>query len=109
MQRGGIAYLEELLSSMTSSQVFLHLCQGLLVNVVNDRNTNKLASSAEHIQGCDQPAKLAGSFSGLTNGTQSRNIADQGGAHEGNDSSGTKIYCKTDKKSWKKNGITAEL
>ena len=70
------------------SQVFGHLSQSLLVDVVNESNADKLANSTEGIQACDQPAKVCCSFSGLTDGAESGLIADQGSTHDGNDGCG---------------------
>ena len=70
------------LLSLAGSQLFRHLCQGLLVNVVDQSNADKLANCAEGVQACNQPAHSAGSLSRLTDGTQSLFITNQGSASD---------------------------
>ena len=58
------------LLGLTLSQISGHLCQGLLVDVVNQSNTYELANCAEGVQACNQPAQSAGGLSGLTDGAR---------------------------------------
>ena len=91
---GNGAIADCIVSFNITAEVFAHLFQGLLVNVVNKSNTYKLANCAEHIKTCNEPAEVSGCLSRLTDGTEFFLVTNQGSTHNGDNSSGANTLCE---------------